>query len=200
MDFVQEQVKNHEMFDFLESLTSFMEEEDAKSLNITQDETFKITNIQQAGYFVKKLLEIKKDNDEIKALAKKEKERVLEQINQWEAKQINNNKFLEDRYFNLLSNFAENEIKTSGKKTVKTPYGKITLKKQQDEYIYDDDKILEALQKNNSLSKYIKTSYSVNKKDLKSEGQAIDGKLIVDSITIDGISIVSRPEVLVVSE
>ena len=182
------------MSDFLTSLQEFMDKEEVKALNITSDEGFKINSREQANYFLKQILDLRQQQSEIFATAEEELERLTSIVNQW--KEIETAK-LDKRiqYFSeLLEDFAYRELENTDKHSIKLPYGSIGFKKQQPLYEYDDKSITESLKENfpDLLDEVVQ--YKFNKSELKKIGTVKDGKLYINNLEIQGVSVTERDD------
>ena len=97
----------------------------------------------------------------------------------------------EEYFINILQKFLLGEIKDKKIKSIKLPYGTLSIKKSQDKYIYENEKetlkILKQL--NNEELINTKISESINKKVLKSICEVKDGNVYVNGILIPDIKI-----------
>lgn len=173
---------------FLEELRSFMESEEVEELQIETSEGFQIMNREQAGFFLRKVEEIRAQVAAIKAEAVSERNRITSQIDRWEQAELNKCQNAEDHLVGLLRTFAEKELEGKTVKTVNLPYGKLSFVKQSDKFEYDDAKLLEHLEKN-GLEEFIQRKPSPKKADLKKKGVVKNGKLIVNGVPVAGVTV-----------
>ena len=170
--------------DLLDQLQEFLESEEIKQLDITIDnESFKISSPDQANYFIKKLKEAEAEVEHIKAMAKREKDRLIDNIKKWEEDQI----ALQDNSINYVSRLLEDFYSEIGDgKALKLPNGTISYRKQQDKYDYIDELlVIESLEKiDNTLLRY---KASIDKVPLKKKAIVKDGNLFIDDKLIEGV-------------
>lgn len=181
-------------FGFLNDLQDFMDSEEVQELNIdTEGQHFKITSREQAGFFIRKVQEVREEAEQINAAAKKELDRLAAKITTWQEKEIARCANAESYIMSLLENFAEEELAGSDKRSLKLPFGTLGFRKQQDKYEYDDKTLLEFLEEN-KLETYIQRKPSPKKADLKKVGMVKDGSLYVDGVLIKGITITPQED------
>ena len=91
---------------------------------------------------------------------------------------------------NALKTYTLKELEGSKKKSIKLPYGTLSIKKQHDKYEYDEKEILQWLKEYNQ-EKFIETKVveSINKKELKKEAYYNNGSLYIDNIPVRGITV-----------
>lgn len=194
-------VKRDEFLDFLED---YLMEEEAKELEIKitgeeEEDGPLIDSIQKANYFVKLVSKIKEDIDSINLLCNEEIEKVTDKINVYRQSQI---KPLENQmayYSKLLQNFTEKELADSNKRSIKLPYGTLSMKKQQPKWEYGDEKELVKLLQENNLNNLIseKVTHSLDKKSFKDFVAVTDNGVVL--ITEDK-AIIPLPGVAVVQQ
>ena len=104
---------------------------------------------------------------------------------------ISNIEKKEEYFINILKKFLLGEINGKKTKSVKLPYGTLSIKKSKDKYIYENEKetlkILKQL--NNEELINTKISQSINKKALKSICEIRDGNVYINGILIPDIKI-----------
>lgn len=197
-------VKRDEFLDFLEE---YLMEEEAKELEIKitgeeeQDGPL-IDSIQKANYFVKLISKIKEDIDSINLLCNGEIEKITDKINTYRQAQI---KPLENQmayYTKMLQNFTEKELADSNKRSIKLPYGTLSMKKQQPKWEYGDEKELVKWLQENDLSNLVaeKVTYSVDKKTLKdiadisNEGVVLSLPDAKDTVLLPGVIVTEQAD------
>ncbi|MGB9813498.1 MAG: host-nuclease inhibitor Gam family protein [Thermovenabulum sp.] len=147
---------------------------------------FKITNLEQANWALRKIRAFKAKAREINSLAEAE----IERIKSWqdsELKKIESSiKFFEM----LLEEYHRSRIVQNPKeKTITTPYGKMQIKKILPKWNYDDNKLLEWLKKNKP--EFIRIKEEPNKQELK-KVLKVDNLVAIDPDTgevVEGITI-----------
>jgi hypothetical protein len=150
---------------------------------------FKITNLDQVNWALRKLAAYKAKAGEINSLAEAE----IERIKSWQEREL---KKLEDsrKFFEgLLEEYHRSRIAQNPKeKTISTPYGKLQIKKVPQKWNYDDSKLLEWLKKNRP--ELIRIKEDPNKQELKKVVQ-VNGLRVVDLDTGEVVEgIVLEPE------
>lgn len=155
---------------------------------------FRITNLEQANWALRKIRAFKKQMEENEQLAKAEIERIQEWLQKENEKAQRSIQFFEY----LLGEYLAEERKKDPKFRLSTPYGKATFRKQQPKWIYDDEILLRWLKQNNMQS-YIRIKEEVNKADLKKVLKVAGDKAVTeDGEIVEGITIQEQPEKLVV--
>lgn len=177
------------MSDFISELREFMDDVDTQSLNIIQDESFKITSRDQANYFARKMMDLKTQEQEVIMTAKQEAERLLGMIKQWEEKELSTIHSGMDYFNGLLREYAEGELEGTKKRSIKLPFGTLAFRAQQPKFNYDDDALKAYLQNQSSDLVEEKIEYKVNKTELKKRGMVVDGKLMLDGHVVEGVAI-----------
>ncbi|MBZ4662806.1 MAG: hypothetical protein JG776_488 [Caloramator sp.] len=157
-------------------------------------EQFKVTNIDQANWCLRKIAALKKKQKENEELAKAEIERIQKWLDK-ENKQLDDSlKFFEG----LLEEYAIVQRQKDSKFKLSTPYGKVGFRKQQPKWNYDDEKLLNFL-KQAGKTEFVRIKEEVNKSELKKKLK-IAGNLVVDENgeIIEGITIEEQPEKVVI--
>ena len=185
--------------DFLSELNGFLEEEDAKQLNIIQDENnnYLINDKHQADYFIKLSKQCTEEIEEIQEYVKAEKERLLRNLEQFESKQIEKVKSRQAYYDRALEDFTRRELETSNKKSIKLPNGTLSIKKQQPHYEYSDEQFIEWAE--SYFPDLVKTTIpepkkTIDKKELKKRAFIDDGMLFIDGFEVQGVSVQERED------
>lgn len=185
-----------EVSDFMSDLRSFMDVESQKDFNIdVRNEHFTIETKDQANYFIKRILDAREKRAEIERLANEEIARTVTHVNEWKEKQSAPFNNQESHFLTLLQQFAEKEIKPDAKtKSIKLPYGSIGFKKQQPEFVYNDEALLAFLEGTPEFKEYVSYKAAPKKAELKTAGKIIDNKLTLNEIVIPGIAITPRSD------
>lgn len=159
-----------------------------------EKERFRITDLETANWAFKKI----KENEEIiernDTFAASEKEK----IDQWLESENKSNKESIEFFEGLLTEYYMELKEEDPKARLSTPYGKVTSRKRQPKYTFDDNKVLDYLEKENP--ELITISKKYNKTEMKKilnvtddfravdeNGEIVDFVLIQpqsDSITI----------------
>lgn len=160
-------------------------------------ERFKIESTEQANWAFRKLRAISAKASEIKALADAERAR----IDEWEKKELsileNSTEFFEG----LLTEYFVRQKEVDPQFKLSTPYGKVSSRKQQPKWNYEDEKLIPYLE--NYKPELIRIKKEVNKNNFKKAVKEKDGFTLMDdgrvvsSETgefIEGITIEERPD------
>jgi phage host-nuclease inhibitor protein Gam len=155
---------------------------------------FRITNLEQANWALRKIRAFKKQMEENEKLAKAEIERIQEWLQKENEKAQRSIQFFEY----LIGEYLAEQRKKDSKFRLSTPYGKATFRKQQPKWIYDDEKLL-AFLKQSGKHQFIRIKEEVNKADLKKAVKVV-GNVVVDENgeVIEGITIEEQPEKLII--
>lgn len=188
--------------EFIGFLEDYLMEEEAKELEIKIAETEEqsgplIDSMQKANYFLKLVSKIQEDIDSINMLCDGEIEKTIERVNAYRNSQIKPLANQKEYYANLLKNFAEKELEDSKKRSVKLPYGTLSIKKQQPKWDYGDEAELLQWLKTNELQCVIneKISHSIDKKSLKDQViVAPDNTVMLNGKVLPGIQVIEQAD------
>ncbi|MER2057211.1 MAG: host-nuclease inhibitor Gam family protein [Niallia sp.] len=181
-------------------LEEIMNEEETFTPFVVSDlETASEAN-RRIAYFEEKKQEIDKVvESQLEPFLNKIKtlEEHVQRLKEWGEKEKEPLTEKQSYYANMLQYYLSEEIEkqvASGKKPKKTlslPYGKISFKKQQPEFIKDDDTLLEYAKANNLISTVVKTDWA----SIKKQAQIHNGKLYdPNGEVIPGVEVVERPD------
>lgn len=154
---------------------------------------FRVTDLDSANWCFRKLQALKEQREEFEMLAKAEIDRITNWLNT-ELKKIEVN----EEFFNmLLSSYAVEQRKANPKFKISTPYGKVSFRKQQPKWNYEDKTVLKALKRSNMLN-LIKTTEEVKKAELKKVCSVVNGKAVIADTgeIIEGITVEEQPEAI----
>lgn len=154
-------------------------------------ERFTVTNIEQANWALRKIAAAQAAMAEREALAQVE----IERIKLWLEGETKSLKETVSFFESLLLEYHIAELaKDSKAKTIKLPHGILKMRKQQPEYVRDDDVVKEWAQANKPdvlVPQPPKLDWTSLKKSLQvSDGKAIDPET---GEVVPGISIFDRP-------
>ena len=186
-------------FDFINELNAFLQEEDAKKLNIQKDEenNYLINDKHQADYFIKLSKQCNEEIEEIQNYIKEEKARLLNNLEQFELREIEKVKNRQQYYDRALEDFARRELEGSNKKSIKLPNGTLAIKKQQPHYEYSDEQFITWAE--SYFPELIKITVpepkkTIDKKELKKRSFIDDGMLFIDGFEVQGVSVEERDD------
>ncbi|CDZ74846.1 Bacteriophage Mu Gam like protein [Peptoniphilus sp. ING2-D1G] len=158
--------------------------EDLTNEEVTERESFKVTDMASADWCFRKISAIKKD------IAEKERYADLE-IEKYVAFKDKEKKAADDSiafFESLLIAYYEEQKAIDDKFKLKTAQGSLSARKTKS-YKYDDDKVI-AFLKENGIDGYIKTEEKLKKQELKTDFKAINGSLVTENgEIIDGVVI-----------
>lgn len=166
-----------------------MELEDLEEVVIDEEnneevkERFKIKDLDGANWAFRKLKAITSKKREIEALADKEIEPYkleISRILEWRDNELASYDKSIDFFYFLLEEYYREQRKIDAKFKLSTPHGKISSRKQQPKWNYDDETIIKSLKINN-LDSLIKIKEEVKRADLKKEASIIDDVYVFDN-------------------
>ena len=159
-----------------------------------EDGTLLVKNKSDADFYLRQINKLKQQKEEINEFVDQEIERQLRLYQEYREDRM---RPLDNQiafYENALKTFAMNEYAETNKKTIKLPNGTLAIKKQQPKYVYNDEQVLEFLQKNN-YKDYIRTKAEVNKKDLKKNAIVNNNnELIIDGKVVPGVTVIPQED------
>lgn len=176
-------------------------EEVVSNLNEQEEQTsqaFIVTTLEEAAEAQRRVSYFKDRQAEIDAIIEQQIEpflKKIEMIKEWgkEAKKEFAEK--ESYYTATLEQYLRSEVEKqvgAGKKPKKTlalPYGKISLKKQQPEFVKDEEKLFEYAKQ----SGLIKVKESTDWAELKKQCQVVNGVMVDENgEVIPGVQVVER--------
>ncbi len=100
-------------------------------------EEFKVTDLQEATWALRKLRALNEKIDEINAIAVEE----ISRINEWTEKEVKSLNYDKEYFERLLSAYYVEERAKDKKFKLSTPYGKVTSRKTT-KYIYEDEQAI----------------------------------------------------------
>lgn len=189
-------INKDEFVDFLEN---YLMEEEAKELEITitgdeaQDAPM-IDSRDKANYFLKLMNNIKEDIDSINAICDAEIEKTTKRVNEYRESQLHTLVKQYEYYKKILKNFTEHELANSKKKSVPLAYGTLSIKKQQDKWEYDEEKLLSWFKEHNPELINTKVTESVDKKQLKSLSSKNGEVAMLNGVPVEGVTIIAQPD------
>lgn len=150
-------------------------------------ERFKIENLDSANWAFRKLAALERKEKEITQLADAEKRRIAT----WEKEEKAQIQSSKDFFNFLLEEYYRGQRELDPKFKLSTPYGKVTSRKQQAKWNYDDEKVLEWLKENDA--ELIRVKEEINKAELKKKYQIVGSSVVTeDGEIVEGISIEER--------
>lgn len=161
-----------------------------RETGIEERESFIVDNEQKANWALRKIRQLQEKRVANIELAENEIERInmwLDDINSELEQSI-------DFFTGLLEQYHRRIFEQDPKaKTIKLPHGKLKMRKQQPEFIRDNDKLLSWLKQSNKTD-YIVVKESPDWAQLKKTLQ-VAGNALVDTETgevVEGVEVVER--------
>ena len=191
-----------DMGSFFEDLLEEISQEEAKEvgldfseINIETAEGFSIKDERQANYFIGKVKEIREQREAYARQAQAALDSYTAKVQKFLDRTVGPLDRQEEFFMAALEQFALTERQANPKlKTFKYIEGTLSFKAQQNEYIYDDKRLLEYLEKHPELDKYIRRKLEPNKSELKKAAEVKDGRLFINDNPIDGVTVSPRDE------
>ena len=176
-------------------LAAEVEELKVKLANDTEEDgTLLVKNKSDADFYIKQINKLKEQKEEINNFVDQEVERQMRLYQEYRENRLRPLDSQIAFYEEALKTFAMNEYAETNKKTIKLPNGTLSIKKQQPKYVYNDDEVLEFLQKN-GLNDYIRTKAEVNKKDLKKNAVINNNnQLVINGKEVPGVVVVPQED------
>lgn len=160
-------------------------------------ERFAIQDLDSANWAFRKLAAIERKRKEIKELADREIERIKDWQKQEEESLNNSKEFFEG----LLTEYFVRQKEVDPKFKLSTPYGKVSSRKQQPKWNYEDEKLIGYLE--HYKPELIKIKKEVDKNDFKKAVKEKDGFILMDDgkvvsnetgELIEGVTVEERPD------
>lgn len=170
-----------------DSLQEYLDEQEQ-----VESERFKVTDESSANWALRKIAQKEqqiKANNELAAAEEQKIEAWRKQENEKAQNDI-------DFFQSYLAEYAMDLKKKDPKfKTLKLPNGELSFRKQQPEWILDDEKVIKAL-KESGKDDLIKVTEKPKKDEIKKAFKAHGNKAINPETgeVVDGITIEERPE------
>jgi len=160
-----------------------------------QKKQFTVTDSAQADWVLRKLSALDAEDNENQKTYDKNRER----IDNWLAKVKQSTQDSREYLTRLLTDYAVAQWTENPKFKINTPNGKVTFRKQQPKWIYDDDKLVESLQSADA-SNLLRIKQVPDKKKLKQVVTVTDKGQVVtsDGALLDGVRVEPLPEKVVI--
>lgn len=156
---------------------------------------FRIQNLDQANWAVRKIARIEMKRRQCRELVEAETNRLKSWLEAREQEASRERSFFESLLRSYLEEQRQSDVRL---KSIKLPAGSVGLRKQQPEFIRDNERLLAWLKANHP--ELIKVQESPDWAGLK-EASLVQGGTLADPETgevVDGVKVVERPERLVV--
>lgn len=176
----------------LDKLTQ-LEIQEVEKIREEEKERFKIENIEQVNWVLRKIRAYKKQIEQNNSLADQE----IERINGWREKENRSAQHAIEFFQGLIEEYFFEMKKKDKNFKISTPYGKVSARKQQSKWHYDDEKLVNWLLQNDK--ELVRTKYEPDKNGIKKKYKVIGINVVTeDGEIVEGITIEERPERVVI--
>lgn len=163
--------------------------EELESSEEIEKQSFKIDDKEKALWALRKLKALQSKVEEVNSIAQSE----IERIQKWQQSQIRSNQDTISYFESLLIQYYKENKAKNEKFTFTSPYGKITQRKQQPKYVYQDEEVILKSLKELNHTDCIKIKETLDKDSLKSKFKVIDGTLVdEDGCIIEGVEVMEQ--------
>ena len=191
--------ENEEQNDFLEDLLEDIDRQEAVELGVDNVANTGITSLKQVEYFIRRLKNLKKQQEEIEETAKKRSNEYLCKVKAWKTARLSSINTSIDFVEAHLTAYLAEELKGSSKKSISTIEGTIGIKKSSPHYEYDDEKVLKFLNETPDGERYIKRTEELRKNELKKSGEiGANGAFFLGEKSVPGVLVTYPPDKLFV--
>ncbi|WIF95048.1 host-nuclease inhibitor Gam family protein [Caminicella sporogenes] len=171
-----------------------IEEMEIKTSEDKLKERFKITDLDQANWALRKLAALQKKKEEVNELAQKE----IDRIKSWQDKELAEIDKSKEFFEGLLTEYLMTERQNNPKFKINTPYGKVSTRKQQPKWEYDEEKAIKSL-KEAGHADLIRIKEFLDKNAIKKAVTVVGGQVVDENgIVIEGIKVIEQPEKVVI--
>ncbi|WP_077369685.1 host-nuclease inhibitor Gam family protein [Anaerosalibacter sp. Marseille-P3206] len=176
-----------------------MEIMEVENIEEEEKERFKIQDVEQVNWAFRKIKAFQSEINQTNELADKE----LERIEIWRKKENETARNSIEFFQGLIIEYFAEMKKKDPKYKISTPYGKVSTRKQQPKWNYDDEKLVEWLE--HYKPELVRVKKEINKTDFKKAVKDEDGFIaigdgkVASSETgevIEGVTIEERPETI----
>lgn len=179
--------------DFCEDLNEFLVEQEASEFGINiEDENFRVLNEEQANFMLRRLSELKFEEDKLNAECDRNIQAHADRVNLFREQKLSGIQGAQNYFKSMLEDFARNETASTGKKSCKLAYGTLQFRKVAPKFVYNDVDLMEYVSnENNGLAEYINetTVKKVDKTRLKKAVTIEDGLAYINGQAISGIEV-----------
>lgn len=175
-----------------------MQEALKKVEKVEEKNGFVVDNDKKAVWCLRKIKHLKEKQKHNSELAKAEIEEIqkeIDEVQEWLDKEndrlSSNIEYFESLLFSYALKLREENPEF---KTHKLPFGQLQFRKKRPKWKYDNEKLLEFVEKN--YEELVKVRKNVDKRKLKSWVKIVGGKVIMEKTgeVIEGVEVEERPE------
>lgn len=161
---------------------------------VEMKERFKIDGLDSLNWALRKLAALDTQHLDLRELANKEKARIQEWLDK-ETRAIEESR----QFFSMLiEEYAREQRSRDPKWKASTPYGKVSFRKQQPKWEYDEKKALEVVE-SAGLDHFIRVKKELDKVALKAKVTVLEDGRVVEpdsGAIIEGVVVAPQPEAL----
>ena len=181
---------NNEFFD---DLNEFLVEQEVSDLGINiEDEEFRLLNEEQANFMLRRVGEIRLEQDKLNAECDRNIQAHADRVNLYRENKASGLSSAISYFTTMLEDFARNDTASTGKKSCKLAYGTLQFRKVAPKFVYNDVDLKEFVENSeNGLVDYINTTTvtKVDKARLKKAVVVEEGVAYINGKAIDGIEV-----------
>jgi phage host-nuclease inhibitor protein Gam len=154
-------------------------------------ESFRVTDTDSLNWAFRKLQAYQQELAEVNRLANSE----MERIKTWQEREQKRISEHTEFFESLISQFATEKRAQDPKFKCSTPYGKISFRKQQPKWEYDEKTLIESL-KSNGFTDLIRIKEEPDKAELKKRFAVNNGQVVCveTGVLIEGVMVYEQPE------
>lgn len=152
---------------------------------------FEINNLESCNWAFRKLKALDNEDKETQELYEQEKQR----IDKWRELQLKRNEDSRTFFQGLILEYYLKERANDDKFKINTPYGKVTTRKLQDKFVYDEKEFVKWAEETNN-EEYLRIKKEINKADFKKVVTIQDGKAYITDTgeVVEGLKVESQGE------
>ena len=177
--------------DILKDINDFMEEFTEEEYELTAINEKTVVDGFKANILLKIYLTLENEKEEIKELCNKEIERVKKAMEAYQVSRFENINKKQSYIESVLKQFLLAEIQNKKTKSVKLPYGTLSIKKVQDKYEFNNEEeivnFLKTINKEDLINR--KVTETINKKALKKACELREDGVYIDNVLVSNIKI-----------
>ncbi|MGK5511745.1 host-nuclease inhibitor Gam family protein [Brevibacillus formosus] len=161
---------------------------------VEMKERFKIDGLDSLNWALRKLAALDTQHLDLRELANKEKARIQEWLDK-ETRAIEESR---EFFSMLIEEYAREQRARDPKWKASTPYGKVSFRKQQPKWEYDEKKALEVVE-SAGLNHFIRVKKELDKVALKAKVTVLEDGRVVEpdsGAIIEGVVVAPQPEAL----
>ena len=173
----------------IDELKNSIIDDEARELGLNDlDDNYKILDADGANFFLKRLDELKAEENEINEMCNNEIEKFAQRVNTFRDNRLRTITNTQNYFKSLLQQYAEEQLANSEKKSIKLPFGTLQFRSSGVKYNYDDEVLLGSL-RDHGFNNLLSTKTVPNKAELKKIATIRDGKVFINDVELEGVSV-----------